>query len=767
MKAVQGTIRVQSVYFGDAFVTLHSKSGTRVQVLVQGLRAMNRACDGDRVVVELLPREQWCVPMNRMFSGNDAADEDAVMAAGELKSSDEALRTDEPLVNVLEGDAAVTESAETLTAATKGSTTMLTGRVVSVMQRAWKPICASLDLGSSRASRSLCIPMNRRFPKIALNLSSSQLEEFGEHRLLVQIDAWPRTSRYPQGHVARSFGEIGDRDSETAVLLHEHDIPCAPWSKSVLACLPDERDDADPQDFKNRLDLRPYAICSIDPPGCTDIDDALHCRVLRPRKTPIPVDSDDLDMLGQQQFDDGALYEVGVHIADVAHYVKPGTALDEEARRRSTSVYLVDRRIDMLPERLSTKMCSLQEGRERLTFSCIWVMNDRGEILSTQFRRCVIKSAAAMSYAEGQERMDRPELPDDEAAAAATRCPLPSLESSRQPLVLQRGDDRIAAKSPLAAQLKPITDSELLQQPSVSPFPADHVVPWRQAQRDIETWKRIIADAPEDLNDAQRSLNEAQERLRIVVTDAARHEAQAEVNRLQQRVAELRDPQAKLRDAEQREARYRDGAAAYDRTLTMSCKLLRHLARQLKAQRMSAGALQLASSEVKYVLGKDKKPTGMSAYPLKEANSVVEEFMLLANTSVAERILSSFPLFALLRRHNAPAAAMFKPLLAAAQAAGFELDCSNSRTLAESLDRCQRPDLPQFFNRLLRMQATRCMTQAQYCCGTEGSDTASNTSSSSTAPVVESSSSPFYHYGLALATYTHFTSPSRYFSPSN
>ena len=178
-------------------------------------------------------------------------------------------------------------------------------------------------------------------------------------------------------------------------------------------------------------------------------------------------------------------------------------------------------------------------------------------------------------------------------------------------------------------------------------------------------------------------------------------------------------------------------------SITMSCKGLRTFARIMKQQRIDAGALVLASSEVKFLMDREtNQVTDVTMYQMREANSVVEEFMLLANISVGKRIVECYPTFALLRRHPVPSADMFEPLIRAASAAGFVVDVSTSKHLADSLDRCVVPDFP-FFNKLIRMMATRCMTQAIYF------------SSGDLTP------KEYYHYGLACPIYTHFTSPIR------
>ena len=115
----------------------------------------------------------------------------------------------------------------------------------------------------------------------------------------------------------------------------------------------------------------------------TDIDDALHCR-------PLP----------------NGNFELGVHIADVSHYVRPETAIDLEGAHRGTSVYLVDKRIDMLPSKLSTNLCSRRSDIDRLTFSVLWEFTPEGEIVDTTFHKAVIKSVASFTYEQAQNLLD-------------------------------------------------------------------------------------------------------------------------------------------------------------------------------------------------------------------------------------------------------------------------------------------------------------------------------------------------------------------------
>lgn len=152
--------------------------------------------------------------------------------------------------------------------------------------------------------------------------------------------------------------------------------------------------------MSDRVDLRDLDICSVDPPGCTDIDDALHCR----------------------QISTG-VFEIGVHIADVTHFIKPGTAIDTEAAKRATTVYLSDKRIDMVPALLSSNLCSLRGGEDRLAFSVIWEMTSDAKPISVKFHKSVIRSRAALTYDQAQC------LIDDEANQDAVTLSLRVLNS--------------------------------------------------------------------------------------------------------------------------------------------------------------------------------------------------------------------------------------------------------------------------------------------------------------------------------------------------
>ncbi|CAO3652055.1 unnamed protein product [Cunninghamella echinulata] len=423
--------------------------------------------------------------------------------------------------------------------------------------------------GATITENVLFRAMDRRIPPI--KIKTSQAHNLLGKRIVVSIDQWPLSSMFPLGHFVKTLGASGDKETETEVLLLEHDVPYQEFSKQVLADLPREGEEWVVTDQhvhnENRRDLRGLNICSIDPPGCTDIDDALHVRPL-----------------------ENGNYEVGVHIADVTYFVKPGQAMNEEAASRGTTVYLVDKRIDMLPSLLGTNLCSLRSNVDRLAFSCIWEMTENGEIVGVDFTKSIIRSKHSFTYEEAQNRIDDSRMQDE---------------------------------------------------------------------------------------------------------------------------------------------------------VTKGIRILNKFAKIIRKKRMERGALTLSSPEVRFQLENESQdPVDVEMKELKETNALVEEFMLLANISVAEKIYSKFSQSSMLRRHPAPPLSNFDQIRKSLSEYDIDLDISTSKALADSLDKAIVPNDP-YFNNLVRILTTRCMMQAQYFC-------------SGTEPESE-----FRHYGLATPIYTHFTSPIR------
>ncbi|KAK2462485.1 hypothetical protein APHAL10511_005455 [Amanita phalloides] len=544
-------------------------------VLLQGRENMNRAVQGDIVVVEVFPEADWSAP------ADEVVDQETTLQHDDAESSGDDRDDDELNAEVLSREKSLLLK-EQRTKEKKAREKQPTGKVVGIIKRNWRAYVCHIDSTSLTSSNptSLSVqtvfatPVSRLLPRIRLR--TRQAPTLLGQKILVTVDRWDTTSRYPEGHFVRALGKAESKEAEQESLLLEFEVPYRPFGRAVLECLPKEGDSwvvppKDPESgvWKGREDLRDLVICSIDPPNCQDIDDALHARRLP-----------------------NGNIEAGVHIADVSHFVLPDTPMDHEAAARGTTVYLVDKRIDMLPGLLGTNLCSLRPFVERLAFSVIWEMNPDAEIVNIRFTKSVIASKAAFTYEEAQLRKDDPRMQDE---------------------------------------------------------------------------------------------------------------------------------------------------------LTQSIRLLNKLAQELRAGRMAAGALNLASPEVKIQLdtSESSDPIDVEQKEMRETNSLVEEFMLLANISVARRVQETFPQTAVLRRHMPPPKTNFEKLQdILAKRRGMKLDVSSSGALASSLDACVDPD-EAAFNTLVRIMATRCMLSAEYfCSGMVSRDT-------------------FGHYGLASPIYTHFTSPIR------
>ncbi|WPT12794.1 Exosome complex exonuclease RRP44-like protein A [Picochlorum sp. SENEW3] len=552
----QGSLRVSRYNPFEGWVGSQSIGQ---DILIRNKLDMNRAMDGDIVAVELLPEDKWKAPCSKLPEKERDTDD-------LLDAEDTGVET--PHVAMIDPEDDPSLSGEKIKP---------TGVVVGIIKRNWRSrgYCGSLlppkegapPYKDSHTTSVLFCPIEKKYPMV--RIQTRQLQTLQDKRLVVAIDGWSADSAHPDGHYVRTLGTIGDKEVETEVLIIENDINTAPFTPAVHACVPPlpwkvvEGDLADP----NRKDFRHLPICSVDPPGCKDIDDALHVRELP-----------------------GGNIELGVHIADVTHFLHPDSPMDIEASARATTTYLVQRRIDMLPKPLTEDICSLRANVERLAFSVIWEMTENAEILSTSFTKSVIKSRAALTYAEAQARID---------------------------------DDRMQDE------------------------------------------------------------------------------------------------------------------------ITKNLRIMNKIAKILRKKRMDRGALELASPEVKFEIDTETQdPLDVGMYQLRETNQMVEEMMLLANCSVAEKCLTSFPSNSLLRRHPVPPPRQFEPLLKAASAVGISIDTDTSKALAESLDKAVRKDDP-YFNKLIRIMATRCMTQAIYFSS------------------AEVSKQEYYHYGLAAPIYTHFTSPIR------
>jgi len=198
-------------------------------------------------------------------------------------------------------------------------------------------------------------------------------------KAVVKIVEWPEEAKNPIGQVIDILGKAGENTTEMHAILAEFGLPYV-YPKNVETAaekIPAEINEAD---YAEREDFRNVTTFTIDPKDAKDFDDALSIRPIKP-----------------------GLWEVGVHIADVTHYVKEGSVIDKEAEKRATSVYLVDRTIPMLPERLCNFICSLRPDEEKLAFSVIFDMNEKGEVKDSRIVHTVIKSDRRFTYEEAQK----------------------------------------------------------------------------------------------------------------------------------------------------------------------------------------------------------------------------------------------------------------------------------------------------------------------------------------------------------------------------
>lgn len=261
-------------------------------------------------------------------------------------------------------------------AITKKTATKTEGQVIEVLQRERTQFVGTLDVHEKFA---FFIPDNQRngvdiyVPKEKLNGAKHQ------DKVLVKITAWPKSSQSPFGEVLEVLGAKGSNDTEMLGILVNQGLEIK-FPQEVIAAAEKVTMDLDPEEIKNRRDFRNITTITIDPVDAKDFDDAISIQWL-----------------------ENGNVEIGVHIADVSHYVQPGTPMDEEALKRSNSVYLVDRVIPMLPEQLSNMACSLRPHEDKYSFSAVFEMDEKGKVLEQWFGKTVIHSDRRFTYEQAQE----------------------------------------------------------------------------------------------------------------------------------------------------------------------------------------------------------------------------------------------------------------------------------------------------------------------------------------------------------------------------
>ncbi|NMM49753.1 ribonuclease R [Marinigracilibium pacificum] len=432
------------------------------------------------------------------------------------------------------------------------------GRVVQIIKRSRMEFVGRLDLGDRFA---FVIPDNKRMHTDIFVHKGKLKGAKNNDKVIVRITSWPEDEKSPIGEVVKILGKAGDNTAEMHSIMAEFGLPFEFEEKIVEAAerIPGEITN---DEIKKRRDFRDVTTFTIDPVDAKDFDDALSF-----------VDLGD------------GMYEIGVHIADVSHYVTPDSVLDKEAFARATSVYLVDRTIPMLPERLSNDLCSLRPNEDRLTFSATFKMDDNGTVKDAWFGRGVIHSDRRFSYEEAQELIEG-----------------------------QEGDF------------------------------ADEI------------------------------------------------------------------------------------------------RLLNSIAKKLKAKRYTKGAINFETVEVKFKLDENGKPLGVIPKVRKDAHKMIEEFMLLANKSVAEKVYhkkkGKEKLTFVYRVHDNPDPDRLETFGKFAARFGHKVDL-NSENIAKALNTLMDEIEGKPEQNILESLAIRTMAKAIYTTEERG------------------------HFGLAFDHYTHFTSPIR------
>jgi ribonuclease R len=252
----------------------------------------------------------------------------------------------------------------------------LMGEIVEILEQRERTFVGTIERSSGYY---FLIPDNRGMPyDIFIHPKNLKGAEEGQ-KVVARITEWPPTAKNPFGEVIDVLGEAGTHEAETHAILAEFELPYK-FPENVLKAAEHVPGEITEEEISLRRDFRQTTTFTIDPADAKDFDDALSI----------------------SQLPNGN-WEIGVHIADVSHYVKPFSEIDKEAFARSTSVYLVDRVVPMLPERLSNELCSLQPHKDRLCYSAVFEMNEKAEVLEQWFGRTIIHSDRRFSYEEAQQ----------------------------------------------------------------------------------------------------------------------------------------------------------------------------------------------------------------------------------------------------------------------------------------------------------------------------------------------------------------------------
>ena len=449
------------------------------------------------------------------------------------------------------------------------------GEITNIIKRAKSDYVGTIQIQNSKKFAFVVADSPKMYTDIFVPINKIKKAEDGD-KVVVKLTDWPENASSPYGKVTEVLGKPGEHSTEIHSILAEYGLPHQ-FPLEVESYVNKLDTSITEEEIAKRRDMRKDLTFTIDPKDAKDFDDALSFKVL-----------------------ENGLYEIGIHIADVSHYVKPDTVLDDEAYERATSIYLVDRVVPMLPEILSNGACSLRPREEKYTFSAVFKMNDNCEIKDHWFGRTVTYSDARFAYEE--------------------------------------------------------------------------------AQAIIETKSIVI---PQEVSLNSETYNT-------------------------------------------------------DQSITEAILKLDELAKKMRTKRMRTGAISFDKVEVKFNLDEEANPVGVFFKTSKDANKLIEEFMLLANKKVAEFIGKQNPKKTFVYRvHDEPDDSKLAQLQTVVGRFGHKLNFKDRKSVASSLNKLLTDVVGKKEQNLVDTLAIRTMSKAEYTTQNIG------------------------HYGLAFQYYSHFTSPIR------
>ncbi|MGL4873063.1 MAG: ribonuclease R [Clostridium sp.] len=255
----------------------------------------------------------------------------------------------------------------------KGGIRKREGEVLSIVERANTTI-----IGEYEESRNFgfVIPEDTRLTQDIFVSKKERCGAKGGDIVIVEITKWPEGRRSPEGKIKEVLGKKGDKGLDILTIIKKHGLP-EEFPQSVLNFADNIKEEIEEKEYKRRTDFRDLKMVTIDGEDAKDLDDAVSIERL-----------------------DNGMYKLGVHIADVSHYVRENNPLDKEALNRATSVYLIDRVIPMLPKKLSNGICSLNPKVDRLTLSCIMTIDKKGKVVAHEIHEAIIRTNERMTYTD-------------------------------------------------------------------------------------------------------------------------------------------------------------------------------------------------------------------------------------------------------------------------------------------------------------------------------------------------------------------------------